>query len=152
LQVEAQAELQNLTPRAIRTLAALLTHKSGYIRLDAAKEVLNRNAVGTDKNKSNTQPLLISIQIGDRTLGAAGAAEMPAGALEGEAQRSGAEPASLPALQSKALGNPTVSAASTEHGGTAGAGGRERSAASGSERNAGEISTTASQVLDWDLD
>src|SRR5215470_4498373 len=29
LQVEAQAELQSLTPRAIRTIAGLLTHKSG---------------------------------------------------------------------------------------------------------------------------
>ena len=151
MQVEAQAELQNLTPRAIRALAALLTNKSGYIRLDAAEQVLDRNGVGVAKDKGNTAPLLISIQIGDRTVGSA-APDQPA--LEAEAQRSGAEAASLPALQSKAWGSVSQSA-SPENGGTASAAvsaGEGRSAASGSERNAGEITTKASQVLDWELD
>ena len=61
--------LSALTPRAIQTLAGLLTNKSGYIRLEAAKDILNRTGVGAARDGSNTSPLLISIQIGDRTLG-----------------------------------------------------------------------------------
>ena len=69
LQGEIMSQLQALTPKALATLSALLSNKSAYVRLDAAKDVLNRNAVGIDRDKSNTPPLLISIKIGDRTLG-----------------------------------------------------------------------------------
>ena len=60
--------LSALTPRAIQTLAGLLTNKSGYIRLEAAKDILNRTGVGAARDGSNTSPLLISIRIGDRML------------------------------------------------------------------------------------
>src|SRR5215472_10069596 len=69
LQVEAQRELQYLTPRAIRTIAGLLTNKSGYIRLDAAKEVLKANGIGQSKDSAAAQPLLISIQINNKEMG-----------------------------------------------------------------------------------
>jgi hypothetical protein len=61
--------LSALTPRAIQTLTGLLSNKSGYIRLEAAKDILNRTGVGAARDGGNTSPLLISIQIGDRTLG-----------------------------------------------------------------------------------
>ena len=58
--------LSALTPRAIQTLAGLLTNKSGYIRSEAAKDILNRTGVGAARDGGNTSPLLISIQIGNR--------------------------------------------------------------------------------------
>jgi hypothetical protein len=64
LQVEAHAELHRLTPRAIRTIAELLTNKSGYIRPEAAKEALNRNGIGTAKDQSNT-PSLFTLRLRD---------------------------------------------------------------------------------------
>jgi hypothetical protein len=62
-------QLSSLQPRAVQTLAGLLTNKSGYIRLEAAKDILNRMGVGASRDAGNTSPLLISIQIGE---GAAG--------------------------------------------------------------------------------
>src|SRR5215472_5459122 len=51
--------LAALTPRAVKTLAGLLSHKSGYIRLKAAKDILNRNAVGMGREPVGGAPLLI---------------------------------------------------------------------------------------------
>ena len=42
--------LSALTPRAIQTLTGLLTNKSGYIRLEAAKDILNRTGVGAARD------------------------------------------------------------------------------------------------------
>ena len=46
LQAEIHNQLQALTPKALATLEALLSSKSAYVRLDAAKDALNRNAIG----------------------------------------------------------------------------------------------------------
>jgi hypothetical protein len=68
LQAEIPNQLQSLTPKAVATLKALLTSKSAYIRLDAAKEVLTRNGIGTQRNGASTAPLIIDIQIGGRKI------------------------------------------------------------------------------------
>src|SRR6516164_3074331 len=46
--------LAALTPRAVQTLAGLLSDKSGYIRLKAAKDILNRNGLGVSKEPMQT--------------------------------------------------------------------------------------------------
>jgi len=122
LQVEAQAELQSLTPKAVRTIAGLLTNKSGYIRLDAAKEVLRANNIGIAKDKSNTQPLLISIQIGDKNLfpSQSGPAEVPV--AEASAEVMGADHSTQPS-QRQIL-----------------------------EPSASEVPASASEPLNWELD
>ena len=56
--------LAALTPKALKTLAGLLSHKSGYIRLKAAKDILNRNAVGMGREPVRGAPLLIRITLG----------------------------------------------------------------------------------------
>jgi hypothetical protein len=66
LQPLVMQQLASLQPRAVQTIAGLLTNKSGYIRLEAAKDILNRMGVGAARDGSNTSPLLISIQIGGR--------------------------------------------------------------------------------------
>jgi hypothetical protein len=60
--------LSALTPRAIQTLAALLANKSGYIRLGAAKDILNRTGVGLQRNTDAHSAFSVHIQIGDQTL------------------------------------------------------------------------------------
>lgn len=116
MQVEANTNY-SIIPSAIKTIAGLLTRKSGYIRLDAAKEILCVNGIGQSRDAAAAQPLLISIQIGNKNLGessaAAGGASLdvgrdPAGVMandsapalaEGGSPRTaaGEEPAALPA-------------------------------------------------------
>jgi phage terminase small subunit len=60
--------LQALTPRAVQALSGLLTNKSGYIRLEAAKDILDRNGVGTSQEQLRTQPLVIRINLGTPTV------------------------------------------------------------------------------------
>jgi hypothetical protein len=57
--------LQALTPRAVVTLGALLNNKSGYIRLEAVKDILNRNGVGVGKEPVQTGQLVVNINIRD---------------------------------------------------------------------------------------
>jgi hypothetical protein len=75
--IRAQSKLASLTPKAISTIAGILTNKSGYIRLEAAKDILNRNGVGVQKDGASTQPLVISIKIGGREQGPASGPEAP---------------------------------------------------------------------------
>jgi len=77
LQPMAHAHLSSLTPRAISTLAGLLSNRSGYIRLEAAKDILNRTGVGIAHDRGNTSPLLISISIGSQQVSASSAAALP---------------------------------------------------------------------------
>ena len=56
-------KLATLSPQAINTLGKLLTHKSGYIRLEAAKDILNRNGIGTEQRQQQHQPVLIRINL-----------------------------------------------------------------------------------------
>lgn len=55
--------LAALTPRAVQTLARLLSDKSGYIRLKAAKDILNRNGPGVSKEPTQTGQLVVDINI-----------------------------------------------------------------------------------------
>jgi hypothetical protein len=55
--------LAALTPRAVQTLARLLSDKSGYIRLKAAKDILNRNGLGVSKEPMQTGQLVVNINI-----------------------------------------------------------------------------------------
>jgi hypothetical protein len=55
--------LAALTPRAVQTLAGLLSDKSGYIRLKAAKDILNRNGQGVSKEPTQTGQLVVDINI-----------------------------------------------------------------------------------------
>jgi hypothetical protein len=68
LQTEVQQKLQSVTPKAVAALEGLLTSKSAYIRLDAAKDVLTRNGIGTQRDGASTTPMLINIQIGERSI------------------------------------------------------------------------------------
>ena len=63
LQPMMQAHLQSLTPQAISTLQALLSNKSGYIRLEAAKDILNRNGIGTTHEAPKAQQLVVNINL-----------------------------------------------------------------------------------------
>ena len=63
-----QQKLRSLTPKAVATLEALLSSKSTYVRLDAAKDVLTRNGIGTQRDGASTTPMLINIQIGERSM------------------------------------------------------------------------------------
>jgi hypothetical protein len=64
IQIELQNELQRLVPRAIATLEALTASKSSYLRLEASRDILNRNAIGTARERANDQPFVVSIEIG----------------------------------------------------------------------------------------
>lgn len=72
LQPLAAAQLASLTPAAIQTLAGLLSNKSGYIRLEAAKDILNRNGVGASSEPVRAAPLVVRINLS--AAAAAGAA------------------------------------------------------------------------------
>ena len=102
LQPMAQQQLASLTPRAIQTLAGLLTNKSGYIRLEAAKDILNRNGVGADRNTSIGSPLLISIKIGQRDLQSVSGGSAPE-------HNAGSEPEFEPGGRKLDAGEPTRS-------------------------------------------
>jgi hypothetical protein len=56
--------LAALTPRAVQALAGLLSDKSGYVRLKAAKDILNRSSVGGGREPVPGAPLLIRINLG----------------------------------------------------------------------------------------
>jgi hypothetical protein len=61
----AQSHLSALTPKAIQTLATLLHAKSAFVRLEAAKDILDRNGVGTAKEPPRSQQLVVNINLGD---------------------------------------------------------------------------------------
>jgi hypothetical protein len=63
----AQQHLSALTPKAIQTLAALLHAKSAFVRLEAAKNILDRNGVGTSHEAPRSQQLVVNINLGDTT-------------------------------------------------------------------------------------
>lgn len=59
----AHAQLQSLTPQAIRTLGHLLNNGSPYVRLEAAKDVLDRNGVGTSREPPKSAQLVVNINL-----------------------------------------------------------------------------------------
>jgi len=63
----AQQHLSALTPKAIQTLSSLLTAKSAFVRLEAAKDILDRNGVGTAHEAPRSQQLVVNINLGDTT-------------------------------------------------------------------------------------
>ena len=65
----AQAHLNALTPKAIQTLAALLNTGSPYVRLEAAKDILDRNGVGTAHEPPRSQQLVVNINLSPSTAG-----------------------------------------------------------------------------------
>ena len=65
----AQAHLNSLTPKAIQTLNSLLTAGSPYVRLEAAKDILDRNGVGTAHEPPRSQQLVVNINLSPSTAG-----------------------------------------------------------------------------------
>jgi hypothetical protein len=65
----SQAHLNALTPKAIQTLAALLNTGSPYVRLEAAKDILDRNGVGTAHEPPRSQQLVVNINLSPSTAG-----------------------------------------------------------------------------------
>jgi hypothetical protein len=65
----AQAHLNALTPKAIQTLASLLSTGSPYVRLEAAKDILDRNGVGTAHEPPRSQQLVVNINLSPITHG-----------------------------------------------------------------------------------
>jgi len=59
----SQAHLNSLTPKAIQTLGALLNTGSAYVRLEAAKDILDRNGVGTSREPPRSQQLVVNINL-----------------------------------------------------------------------------------------
>ena len=59
----AAAQLQSLTPQAIQTLGHLLNNGSPYVRLEAAKDVLDRNGVGTSREAPRSAQLVVNINL-----------------------------------------------------------------------------------------
>jgi len=59
----AQAHLNSLTPKAIQTLNSLLSTGSAYVRLEAAKDILDRNGVGTSREPPRSQQLVVNINL-----------------------------------------------------------------------------------------
>jgi hypothetical protein len=55
--------LSALQPKAVQTLAGLLSNRSGYIRLEAAKDILNRTGVGLGNEPMRMQPLNVRINL-----------------------------------------------------------------------------------------
>ena len=64
----AQAHLAAMTPRAIQTLGSLLSASSAFVRLEAAKDILDRNGVGTSREPPRSQQLVVNINLGDAML------------------------------------------------------------------------------------
>ena len=58
-----------MTPKAIQTLAALLNTGSPYVRLEAAKDILDRNGVGTAHEPPRSQQLVVNINLSPSTAG-----------------------------------------------------------------------------------
>ena len=54
-----------MTPRAIQTLGSLLSASSAFVRLEAAKDILDRNGVGTSREPPRSQQLVVNINLGD---------------------------------------------------------------------------------------
>jgi hypothetical protein len=65
----AQAQLQSLTPQAIQTLGHLLNNGSPYVRLEAAKDVLDRNGVGTSREPPRSAQLVVNINLSPQIAG-----------------------------------------------------------------------------------
>lgn len=59
----AQQHLSSLTPKAIQTLNSLLTAGSPYVRLEAAKDILDRNGVGTSREPPKSSQLVVNINL-----------------------------------------------------------------------------------------
>jgi hypothetical protein len=59
----AAAHLNALTPKAIQTLSSLLTAGSPYVRLEAAKDILDRNGVGTSREPPKSSQLVVNINL-----------------------------------------------------------------------------------------
>lgn len=55
--------LDDLAPKAVRTLDKLLRNHSGYVRLEAAKDILNRNMVGVLKQAPTTAAVTVNINL-----------------------------------------------------------------------------------------
>ncbi len=55
--------IDQLSPMAADQLRKLLRNKSGYVRLEAAKDILNRAGIGTTKEQPKTAPLIVTISL-----------------------------------------------------------------------------------------
>ena len=99
----AQAHLSALTPKAIQTLGSLLSTGSPYVRLEAAKDILDRNGVGTSHEPPRSQQLVVNINLGDVSAPAAA----PTIVLQQEAHPHVAQEAGAPESSGSALGATT---------------------------------------------
>jgi hypothetical protein len=77
----AQQHLSALTPKAVQTLATLLHAKSAFVRLEAAKDILDRNGVGTSHEAPRSSQLVVNINLGSTIADAS----VPPVVLENEA-------------------------------------------------------------------
>ena len=68
----AQAHLASMTPRAIQTLGNLLNTGSPYVRLEAAKDILDRNGVGTSREPPKSSQLVVNINLSQPQISATG--------------------------------------------------------------------------------
>jgi phage terminase small subunit len=57
--------LAQAAPFAAQRLHELIRHKSGYVSLEAAKDVLNRNRIGAGDAGAQRSPLVVNISIPD---------------------------------------------------------------------------------------
>jgi phage terminase small subunit len=59
----AEALIAEAAPQAAETMRKLLKHKSGYVRFEAAKDVLNRNGVGSTTGQGSGVSLNVVIKL-----------------------------------------------------------------------------------------
>ena len=60
----ADQMIAGAAPEAAKTMMSLLKNKSGYVRLQAAQDILNRNKVGTDGNTHGAGGFVFRIDLG----------------------------------------------------------------------------------------
>lgn len=63
LALQAEAIMAEAAPMAAQAMKKLLKHKSGYVRVEAAKDVLNRTGVGQSTNGAGARPLNVIIKL-----------------------------------------------------------------------------------------
>jgi phage terminase small subunit len=77
LRARTEQMLDFLAPLAVEQLRKLLWNKSGYVRLEAVKDILNRDAIGVAKEAPKTAPLVVNINLGAADQPQRAAAEQP---------------------------------------------------------------------------
>jgi phage terminase small subunit len=76
--------LADAAPIAAMTLRQLLDSKSHYVRLEAAKDILDRQGVGTDKKQQDQRPLVLKFNFGSSSASSAPVDVTPEGeAIDG---------------------------------------------------------------------